>query len=89
MTPLFLGLYGVYLILVAVRGNGSALLDLLNRDTSGYMPWLFAIIVLAVLNEFETTEPIVKPIIGLLVLNFFLRNANTVKSQVQQIYSGT
>lgn len=88
MTALFLGLYGVYLILVSVRGNGKSLLDLLNRDTSKYMPWLFAIIVLAVLNEFETTKPLVKPIIGLLVLNFFLRNADTVQSQIKQIYQG-
>lgn len=86
MVGLFLGLYGIYALLVANAGNAGTLTNLLGEDLRGYAPWILAIIFLAVLSEFETTKDMVKPIIGLLVLNFFLRNWNTVKSEGNKIF---
>lgn len=87
MSSLFLGLYGIYMILVAVRGNASEALNLLQEDAPNYLPWLIAILVLAVMNDFETTQPIVKPFIALLVIAFVVKNFSSVQSQVQTIYS--
>ena len=86
MTALFLGIYGIYFLMVAYAGNTSILVDSLTDDLRGYAPWIFAIIILAILTEFETTEPMVKPIIGLLILNFFLKNWAQVESQSKQIF---
>lgn len=88
MTGLFLGLYAVYAIMVSIAGNTQKLFDQLGPDLRGYMPWLLAIIFLAILNEFDATRDFIKPILVLLVLNFFLRNANTVKAQLTTIYQG-
>lgn len=88
MTGLFLGAYGVYLIMVSVAGNTSKLFPMLGTDLRGYAPWMLAIVFIAVLTEFDSTKDFVKPFIVLLVLNFFLRNWNTIKAQTEQIYKG-
>ncbi len=88
MTGLFLGLYGVYALMVSIAGNTDRLFAQLGPDARGYMPWILAIIFLAVLNEFDATRDFIKPILVLLVLNFFLRNADTIKAQIQSIYQG-
>jgi len=88
MTSLFLGLYGIFLLLVGARGNTPALMTQLQKDVPNYLPWLLAIIVIAFLSQYETTEKIVKPFIALLILNFFLFNFDTIKSEVEKIYSG-
>lgn len=87
MTSLFIGLYGVYLLLVGVRGNSGELLDATNRDLPGYIPWLFSIIAIAVLSENETTKGLVRPFIVLLILNFALMNWDTIESEVKKIYN--
>lgn len=89
MTPLFLGLYGLYVVLVAAQGNANQLLALMVRDAPRYLPWLLAIIALAVMSEFDATREIVKPFIALVVLNFFLSNFDAVKSEVSKIYAMT
>lgn len=87
MTGLFIGLYGLYLVIVGVRGNAGALLDLLGQDAPKFIPWILAIVGIAVLSEFESTKPMVKPFIGLLVLNFALVNYETIETQVSQLYN--
>lgn len=87
MTGLFIGVYALYLIVVGVEGNASALLSSLQKDMHGYLPWLFAIIMIALLAQNETTEKMVKPFIALLILNFVLRNAKKIESQIKEIYS--
>ena len=89
MNSLFIGLYGVYLLAVGIRGNGGALADLVSADAPKYFPWLLAIIVISVLTEFDATKNLVKPIIMLLVLNFVLRNFDTIKSEVSKIYTSS
>lgn len=87
MTSLFIGLYGVYLLIVGSRGNVNALMNKLGEDGRGYIPWLFAIIVIALLNESDTLRPMVKPFIFLVILTFVLRNFPTLEKQVAEIYN--
>lgn len=87
MTSLFVGLYGLYLLIVGSRGNVNALMNKLGADGRGYIPWLFAIIMIALLNESEVTAPLVKPFVFLLILTFVLRNFGTIETQVSEIYN--
>lgn len=87
MTSLFVGLYGLYLIIVGGRGNAGYLVEYLRDDARGYVPWLMSIIVISILTEYNTTRDLVKPIIGLLMLNFALRNFDTIEAEFKKIYS--
>lgn len=87
MTGLFIGIYSIYLITVGVQGNAGALLSEVKTDGRGYIPWLFAIIAIALLAQNETTAKIVKPFVTLLVLNFILLNFKQIEAQVKSIYN--
>jgi len=89
MTSLFIGLYGLYLIMVGVQGNASTLISEVESDAPQFLPWLLAIVALAFLNEFESTKKFVKPFAALIVLNFFLKNFGTIKQQVSSIYNSS
>lgn len=89
MTSLFLGLYGIYLIAVGAQGNAATLAQMLGEDSPRYVPWLLAIIAIAVLSQYETTEKLVKPFILLLVLNFVLMNFDTIRSEISKIYQSS
>lgn len=85
MTSLFLGLYGVYLIAVGIAGNANQLAAFVGEDAKGYAPWILAIVLIALLNESETTKPLVWPFVGLLALNFFLRNADNIGAELKTL----
>jgi len=87
MTSLFVGIYGLFLVLVGVRGNAGALTDELSEDAPQYLPWLIAIVVLALMSEFEGTKTLVKPFALLLLLNFGLSNFETIQSEVSKVYN--
>lgn len=86
MVSAMLGLYGLYLILVGVNGRVGDLVDLLGEDGRGFIPWVFAILVIALLSENEETKKLVGPFIFLLTLTFVLRNFDTVKAELNEIY---
>jgi len=87
MATVFLGLYGIFALLVGVKGKGKGAIALLSEDAYPYISWVLAIVALSVLYEFDETRPMIKPIMLLLALNFFLRNFDTIESQVKQIYA--
>lgn len=87
MTSLFVGLYGVYLLMVGIRGNAGTLMSDLSQDSPNYLPWLVAIIVIALMSEFDATKDIVKPFAALLLLNFLLKNFSTIKQEASTIYN--
>lgn len=87
MTGLFIGLYAIYLIAVGVQGNGATLFSNLKTDMPGYVPWLLAIIAIAIMAQSETLEKLVKPFIVLLILTFVLKNFPTIKTQISSIYN--
>lgn len=87
MTSLFVGLYGLFFLLVGINGNSRALLSAMSEDMPDYLPWLVAIIAIAILSEFEATEKLVKPFAVLLMLNFFLRNFGTIETEAKKIWN--
>lgn len=88
MNALFLAIYGVYMLFVASRGNSNELVDYVGEDVKTFAPWLFAIIVIAILSEFEGTKALVKPFIGLLILNFVLRRWPTIEGEIKKLIEG-
>lgn len=85
MSALFIGLYGIYFLMVGLNGNYKEVTEALGEDTPGYMVWLFVIIVLAALYSTNSTKDMVKPFIVLLVLNFVLRNFTTIRNELNTI----
>ena len=85
MNILLFGIFGLYLMLVGLAGNSSALIDNFTEDANGFLPWAVSIGVLAVMYEIPLTKKMVAPFILLLALNFVLRNWDTLRSQFKQI----
>lgn len=79
------GLYGLYFIFVGIRGNAGTLASNVEADGKNFIPWVLAILVLRAAYASDTLRPVVKPIIGLAALTFFLKNYAKVVSQVNQI----
>lgn len=80
-----IGLYALYFILVGVNGNARQMVNQVQQDGKGFIPWILAILVLRALYASETLRPLIKPFIGLAGLVFFLRNYSTVISQLNEI----
>lgn len=84
MNGLILGLYGVFLVAVGVRGNSSKFLDSLNEDAPKFIPWALAIVGLVIAAQAPQTEKVVKPFAFLLVLNFVLVNYGTISAELKK-----
>lgn len=87
MNQLIVALYGVFLVAAGLRRNGGKLLDNLTTDVPAYLPWLIAIIALALLSQNDDTKKIAAPFIILVSLNFVLRNFETIQSELTKIYN--
>jgi hypothetical protein len=83
------GLYGLYLVFVGIRGNSGSLVTNVSQDGKNFIPWILAILVLRAAYSSDTLKPMVKPFIGLAALTFFLKNYAKVVSQVNQIMPAT
>jgi hypothetical protein len=79
------GLYGLFLLFVGIRGNAAKLTNEIGTDFHGFMPWLVAILILRALYNVEGLKPAIKPFIALALLTFVLKNYNTVAAQVDTI----
>jgi hypothetical protein len=80
-----IGLYGLYLIFVGIKGNAATLTTQLGRDAKPFFTWILAIVILRGLYNVESIRPLVKPFIGLAVLTFTLKNFSVLGDQVNQI----
>ncbi|HKY44764.1 MAG TPA: hypothetical protein VJM50_16855 [Pyrinomonadaceae bacterium] len=87
MNGLILGLYGVYLVAVAIRGQSDALLGELDKDMPGFIPWVIAIVALIIMAQNEATEKMVKPFVFLLIMNFVLMNFGNISNEVKKLRS--
>lgn len=85
---LTLGLYGVYLLLVAVSGNAAQLTKMLQQDIPAFLPWLIVAAVLGALYEFGPTHAFAASFILLVLVTFLLINYQNLKAQFSGIYSG-
>ena len=87
MNGLILGLYGMYLVAVGIRGQSDALLGELDKDMPGFIPWVIAIVALIIMAQNEATEKMVKPFVFLLILNFVLMNFGNISNEVKKLRS--
>lgn len=85
MNGLVLGLYGIYLVVIGVRGKTDDLQALLAQDLPKFIPWALSIVVLVVMSQTEATAKLVKPFIFLLILNFTLRNWTNLVNEVNKL----
>lgn len=84
---LALGLYGLYLLLVAVNGNASELFTELRTDGGSFLPWLIVAAVLGAGYQYPQTHQFASAFLLLVVLAFFLENWPNLKSQFTAIYA--
>jgi RsiW-degrading membrane proteinase PrsW (M82 family) len=84
---LTLGLYGLFLLLVAIQGNSQTLITNLQADAPHFFPWLIVAAVLGGLYEYPPTHGLAASFLLLVVLTFVLINFNNIKSQFGTIYS--
>ncbi len=83
---LALGLYAIYFLLVAVKGNANPLFKQLQADAPAFLPWLVVAGVLGAMYEYPSTRSLAGVFILLIVLSFFLKNYTTLATQFQTIY---
>jgi hypothetical protein len=84
---LTLGLYGLFLLLVALNGNASNLVTQLKADMPHFLPWLIVAAVLGGLYGFPATHTFALAFMLLVILSFVLSNYGTLKSQASSIYN--
>lgn len=89
MNALILGIYGLFFISAGFSGNATEIGSKLKDDFGGFVPWAIAIAVLAVLAENDSTEGLVKPFAFLFILNFILRNWDTISAESKAIFNMT
>jgi hypothetical protein len=64
---------GLYLTIVGIRGNASALFNQVLTEKE-FIYWIVAIVVVLALWETPVGEEVAKPLAGLLVLGFLVSN---------------
>ena len=84
---LTLGLYGLFVLLVVINGNGKNLVTLLQNDAGGYLPWLIVAAVLGGFYQFEATHDLAQAFLILVVVSFVIKNIDGLKSSINTIYS--
>ena len=75
MLPVLFILYGIYIVLAGVHGNGPQLLNQIEQETQ-FIYWALVILIVMALWETKTGEKIAKPFAFLIVLGFLLKNNN-------------
>ncbi len=75
MSSLIGVLYGVYFVLVGLRGNAPAFIKAIEGEGQ-FIYWLAVLLVMAGVWQVDTGEEFTKPFIVLLVVGFLLHNGN-------------
>jgi hypothetical protein len=78
MSSLFLALYGTYLLLVGVEGNGPTLFTAIGSEHQ-FLSWIIIMIVIVALWEAplgQTGGTLAKSFAALIVIGFLLHNNN-------------
>ena len=79
------GLYGLYLIFVGYKGNASNLMQYIQSDGKGFIPWIIAIAVLSALYKSDAVRPVIKPFVFLAIMTFVLKNWPNIADQINKI----
>lgn len=86
MSSAILGLYGVFVVLVAYHGNSSALLASVSQEKA-FVPWVIVILVLASLEANSATHKFVAPFAALAIITFLVTKFTTVQTDIKSTYS--
>lgn len=76
MPFVFLGL-GIFLLIVALRGQASNMASLLKSEftgSNGFIPWALALIILGMLGYIKQIKPITQAFMGLVLLVMLISN---------------
>lgn len=84
---LALGLYAVYLLMVAINGNAGSLTTQLKTDLPHFLPWLIVAAVLGAMNNEPATHDFAIAFGLLIVLGFSLKNYTNLETQTKTIYT--
>lgn len=71
--------YGLYFVLVGVRGNAPKLLTAIT-DEKQFLLWIIVMLVVAGLWETQKGAEVARPLAILIVMGFLLRNIATLKA---------
>ncbi len=88
LSPLVIMMFGIYLLTVAVAGNADQLWIRLQVDGKGFVPWVFAVVILSILYSADSTKPFVGPLIGLSLITVALKKYPVIKDQLSKILAG-
>jgi hypothetical protein len=83
---LTLGLYGIWLLLVAINGNAKLIAPALGSDVPGYVPWLVVAAVLGAGYDYPPTHSVSVLFLILVFVGYALRNYTVVQQQASSIY---
>lgn len=75
MGSILLIVYGLYLVMVGIRGNAPTLMqDVAQEGQFAY--WIAVLLVVAAMWETQSGEKVAKPLAALIVVGFLLKNNN-------------
>jgi hypothetical protein len=86
VTSLLIGIYGVYLIAVGVKGNTSTLVADLESDFPGFVPWLIVVIVLVSLYDVPELKGPVEAFAVLAALTLLVSQKSKIIPQFEAFY---
>ncbi len=84
MTAILGIVYGVFLVLVGIQGNGVAFFKALGQEGQ-FVLWLVVLLVIAALLETDTGAQLARPLVVLIVLGFLLKNWHTIAANAAQL----
>ncbi len=86
MTSLMIGLYGIYLVAVGVKGNTSRLVTFVETDVQGFVPWLAVIIVILALYDVPSLKGFAEAFAVLIAATFLVSQRSQIVSQFETFY---
>jgi hypothetical protein len=86
MTSLLVGIYGLYLIAVGVKGNTSTMIGYVQEDAAGFVPWLLIVIVLVSLYDVPALSGFSEAFAVLIILGLIVSSNSQIVSQFKSFY---
>jgi len=86
MTSLLVGIYGLYLIAVGVKGNTSTMIGYVQEDAPGFVPWLLIVIVLVSLYDVPALSGFSEAFAVLIILGLIVSSNSQIVSQFKSFY---
>ena len=88
MTAILAIIYGVYFVLVGVRGNALGLVNDLSQEGQ-FIYWVIVLLVVAALWETETGAQVARPLAALIIVGFLLVNWTKLVTNLRAVAPAT